>query len=458
MRSRRGSLRAGEWARPSKQAGGRIERRARRASAATRRAAPGGRGQGAAARALRLRPARDLQGRAGAGGGAARLLRGHRARAHQRGGGARRLHRRPRRAGGRLRARAGPAGRSEAGRQPQVEFGFLLHDVGKVAIPDGILHKAEPPGRGGAGAHAPPPGDRLRDRARHRVRSRRPRRSCATTTSAGTASGYPDGLAGEEIPLAARIFSVVDTLDAMTTDRPYRPGVSLAQARAEIRGMAGTQFDPAVVDALDADSRRDARAHPDEMPRAGASAIASAERADRRRRPLHPQAHRHDPRGRGGVRAGRGSRRPRGGGGGGARAAPSWSSSTSTCPSSTVSRPAAGCAAAPETADATIVMLTAAAGDAAERDAEDGGGRPLPTKPFSPLELLHLVRRARGRRRRSALTCGPTWASARTSGDRLAACCAPRATRSPVTGLTSAPPRRCTRPRPRARCSISRTS
>ena len=64
--------------------------------------------------------------------------------------------------------------------------------------------------------------------------------------------GYPDGQAGEEIPLAARIFSVVDTLDAMTTDRPYRPGVPLARARAEIRGMAGSQFDPAVVDALDA--------------------------------------------------------------------------------------------------------------------------------------------------------------------------------------------------------------
>jgi len=65
-------------------------------------------------------------------------------------------------------------------------------------------------------------------------------------------AGYPDGLAGEEIPLAARIFSVADALDAMTTDRPYRPGFPLEQARAEIRAGAGTQFDPAVVDQLDA--------------------------------------------------------------------------------------------------------------------------------------------------------------------------------------------------------------
>ena len=54
-------------------------------------------------------------------------------------------------------------------------------------------------------------------------------------------------MSGEAITLAARIFSVVDTLDAMTTDRPYRHGVSIAQARSEIAAKAGTQFDPAVV-------------------------------------------------------------------------------------------------------------------------------------------------------------------------------------------------------------------
>lgn len=135
-------------------------------------------------------------------------------------------------------------------RNPQVEFGFLLHDVGKVAIPDGILHKADDLGE--------------EERAlmrRHPVIGYEIVRGIEFLAEAAQivrhhherwdGSGYPDGLAGERIPLAARIFSVVDTLDAMTTDRPYRPGAPLARARAEIRGMAGTQFDPAVVNALD---------------------------------------------------------------------------------------------------------------------------------------------------------------------------------------------------------------
>jgi HD-GYP domain-containing protein (c-di-GMP phosphodiesterase class II) len=65
-------------------------------------------------------------------------------------------------------------------------------------------------------------------------------------------TGYPDGLAGEEIPLAARVFSVADTLDALTTDRPYRPASDWSHARDEIRRVSGTQFDPAVVEAFDA--------------------------------------------------------------------------------------------------------------------------------------------------------------------------------------------------------------
>lgn len=133
---------------------------------------------------------------------------------------------------------------------PQTEFGFLLHDVGKLALPDGILYKA----------------DRLGPEERRLVR-RHPAVGYDIVRGAGflhdaaqivrhhheqwDGSGYPDGLAGESIPLAARVFAVVDTLDAMTTDRPYRPGASLADARAEIRALAGTQFDPAVVDRLD---------------------------------------------------------------------------------------------------------------------------------------------------------------------------------------------------------------
>ena len=64
--------------------------------------------------------------------------------------------------------------------------------------------------------------------------------------------GYPDGLAGEEIPLASRILTVADAFDAMTSDRPYRPALTVEAATAEIRENAGTQFCPLVVEALDA--------------------------------------------------------------------------------------------------------------------------------------------------------------------------------------------------------------
>jgi HD-GYP domain-containing protein (c-di-GMP phosphodiesterase class II) len=60
-------------------------------------------------------------------------------------------------------------------------------------------------------------------------------------------SGYPRGLRGEEIPLGSRIFSVADTLDAITSDRPYRPKQSLQAAKEEIQRFSGRQFDPDVV-------------------------------------------------------------------------------------------------------------------------------------------------------------------------------------------------------------------
>lgn len=62
--------------------------------------------------------------------------------------------------------------------------------------------------------------------------------------------GYPQGLAGKEIPLGARIFAVVDTFDALTSDRPYRQARSIAEAREEIQRQSGTQFDPGVVSAF----------------------------------------------------------------------------------------------------------------------------------------------------------------------------------------------------------------
>jgi putative nucleotidyltransferase with HDIG domain len=134
---------------------------------------------------------------------------------------------------------------------PQIEFGFLLHDIGKVAVPDAILFKA---GRLTEGEYAliaqhPVVGaEILRDvdfigEGKLVVRHHHER---------WDGSGYPDGLVGEEIPLAARVFAVADTLDALTTDRPYRPAAGWEDARAEIRRFSGRQFDPTVVAAYDA--------------------------------------------------------------------------------------------------------------------------------------------------------------------------------------------------------------
>lgn len=130
---------------------------------------------------------------------------------------------------------------------PEIEFGFLLHDVGKVAIPDAILYKP----------------DSLNDEeralmARHPVIGAEIIRGIEFLGDAALVvrshherwdgKGYPDGLAGEEIPLVARVFAVADVLDALTTDRPYRPASSLAVAREMIERESGTQFDPRVVD------------------------------------------------------------------------------------------------------------------------------------------------------------------------------------------------------------------
>jgi HD-GYP domain-containing protein (c-di-GMP phosphodiesterase class II) len=62
--------------------------------------------------------------------------------------------------------------------------------------------------------------------------------------------GYPNGLEGIDIPLGARIFAIVDTMDAMTSDRPYRKALSFDAALAEIRACSGTQFDPTISEAF----------------------------------------------------------------------------------------------------------------------------------------------------------------------------------------------------------------
>jgi putative nucleotidyltransferase with HDIG domain len=130
------------------------------------------------------------------------------------------------------------------------EFGALLHDVGKVAIPNEIINK---PG--------PLDDDEWAIMKTHTVEGQRMlERVGGLLAKVGVVvrasherydgGGYPDGLAGEAIPIAARIVSACDAFNAMTTDRSYRKALSLEVAVGELRKNAGTQFDPDVVDAL----------------------------------------------------------------------------------------------------------------------------------------------------------------------------------------------------------------
>jgi HD-GYP domain-containing protein (c-di-GMP phosphodiesterase class II) len=133
---------------------------------------------------------------------------------------------------------------------PEIDFGFLLHDVGKVAVPDAILFKTAPLSEAEYALvrrHPVIGTEILRDvhflgDAKVVVRHHHERYD-------GT--GYPDGLAGDDIPLAARVFAVADALDALTTDRPYRPASSFDAAREEIRRGTGTQFCPTAVAAFE---------------------------------------------------------------------------------------------------------------------------------------------------------------------------------------------------------------
>ncbi len=132
---------------------------------------------------------------------------------------------------------------------PEIEFGFLLHDIGKVAVPDSILHKPEPltPQERELIQQHPVTGWEIVRQvdflgaASDVVRHHHERWDGA---------GYPDRLKGEDIPLTARVFAVADTLDALTTTRPYRPASPISDARTLIGEARGTQFDPAVVDAF----------------------------------------------------------------------------------------------------------------------------------------------------------------------------------------------------------------
>ena len=139
---------------------------------------------------------------------------------------------------------------------PSLEYGFLLHDVGKIGVADQILNK---PGSLTAGERrlielhptvgaeilsgvALLEGEGLRVVRFHHER--------------WDGSGYPDRLAGDRIPLGARIFALADALDAMTSDRPYRAALSWEEATDEILSQGGGQFDPQVVRAFSVRERQ----------------------------------------------------------------------------------------------------------------------------------------------------------------------------------------------------------
>jgi putative nucleotidyltransferase with HDIG domain len=138
----------------------------------------------------------------------------------------------------------------DADAQRMAEFTALLHDVGKVRIPATVINKPGPlddEERALMNTHTIL-GEQMLERAGGLLGDVGPLvRSCHEHWDG---NGYPDGLAGEDIPLVARIVCASDAWSAMTTDRSYRRALSKEAAAAELRKCAGTQFDPKVVDAL----------------------------------------------------------------------------------------------------------------------------------------------------------------------------------------------------------------
>lgn len=132
------------------------------------------------------------------------------------------------------------------GELEKLQLAAILHDIGKIGVSDKILRK-----------HEKLEGDDLYQMAMHpqfgsellkikQLKDIIPGIRGHHERFDGT--GYPDKLKGSEIPLIARIIAVADTFDAMTTDRPYRKGLSKRKALAELKRYAGTQFDPKVVE------------------------------------------------------------------------------------------------------------------------------------------------------------------------------------------------------------------
>jgi HD-GYP domain-containing protein (c-di-GMP phosphodiesterase class II) len=135
-----------------------------------------------------------------------------------------------------------------------IALAALYHDVGKLAIPFAVLDRAGP--------LSPPDRELLRE---HAVLGDRLLSDCGVdclgilvrhSHERWDGTGYPDGLAGEQIPRGSRIIAACDTWDAVTTDRPYQPGRTHDEALVELLAASGTQLDPGVVTALVAEVTR----------------------------------------------------------------------------------------------------------------------------------------------------------------------------------------------------------
>ena len=131
----------------------------------------------------------------------------------------------------------------------QIYWGALLHDIGKIGIADAILLKQ------GTLNEDEWLEMQTHPEKGHRIVAQIPGMEQAAEIVLSheerfDGTGYPRGLKGEQISLGARLFALIDTLDAMTSDRSYRKALSFDQARAEIVKMSGTQFDPVAVQAF----------------------------------------------------------------------------------------------------------------------------------------------------------------------------------------------------------------
>ena len=152
-----------------------------------------------------------------------------------------------------------------------------LHDVGKIAIPESILSKAGPLSEGEwafVRNHT-----LIGQRVLNTAAALQPvAKLVRSTHERYDGAGYPDGLRGEQIPLPSRIVFACDAYYAMSSDRPYAPGRSETEARAELSRCAGSQFDPRVIDALLVELDQRTPTPPQQRPSAYSYAAYSASR------------------------------------------------------------------------------------------------------------------------------------------------------------------------------------